>query len=204
MPEEKENKIQQKLILSKSSSLFWEKGYAETSMKDIANECGFRPANIYNFFENKETILFEILYQEMEDILAPIRGLENDETIEPRDGLKMVIENHLRMTLGEKRKSKLLFDSGLNNLTLKNRKKIIKQRDEYDKICITVLERGNREGVFSCNNARLAVYCIASMIARSRIWYTPNGEYSVDDIITFMFDFSLKALGARVEHKYRK
>jgi len=196
MPEEKESKIQQKLILSKSSSLFWEKGYAETSMKDIASECGFRPANIYNFFENKESILFEILYQEMEEILAPIRSLADDETIDPRDGLKMVIENHLRLTLGEKRKSKLLFDSGLNNLTLKNRKKIIRQRDEYDRICINVLERGNKKGIFSCANERLAVYCIASMIARSRIWYTPDGEYSVDDIIIFMYDFSLKALGA--------
>lgn len=195
MPEEKESKIQQKLIISKSSGLFWEKGYAETSMKDIASECGFRPANIYNFFENKESILFEILYQEMEEILAPIRKLEVDETIDPRDGLKMVIENHLRLTLGEKRKSKLLFDSGLNNLTPKNRKKIIKQRDEYDRICITVLERGKKKGIFSCGNERLAVYCIASMIARSRIWYTPDGDYKVDDIINFMYDFSLKALG---------
>lgn len=195
MPEEKESKIQQKLIISKSSGLFWEKGYAETSMKDIANECGFRPANIYNFFENKESILFEILYQEMEEILAPIRNLAIDETIDPRDGLKMVIENHLRLTLGEKRKSKLLFDSGLNNLTPKNRKKIIKQRDEYDRICITVLERGKNKGIFSCANERLAVYCIASMIARSRIWYAPDGDYTVDDIINFMYDFSLKALG---------
>ncbi len=196
MPEEKESKFQQKLILSKSSSLFWEKGYAETSMKDIAGECGFRPANIYNFFDKKETILFEILYQEMEDILSPIRSLEKDDTIDPRDGLKLIIENHLRLTLGERRKSKLLFDSGLNNLTPKNRKKIIKQRDEYDRICITVLERGTKEKIFSCENERLAVYFIASMIARSRIWYTPDGQYSVDDIIAFMYDFSLKALGA--------
>jgi len=196
MSEEKESKIQQKLILSKSSSLFWEKGYAEASMKDIANECGFRPANIYNFFENKESILFEILHQEMEDILGPIRKLENDDTIDPRDALKIVIENHIRLTLGEKRKSKLLFDSGLSNLTPKHLKKIKMLRNEYDRICISVLERGKKQGIFSCENERLAVYCIASMIARSRIWYTPDGDYSVDDIIRFMYNFSLKALSA--------
>ena len=195
MSEEKEIKSQQKLILSKSSSLFWEKGYAETSMKDIAGECGFRPANIYNFFENKEAILFEILHQEMEEILSPLRMLKNNREIHPFQGLKLVIDNHLRLTLGEKRNSKLLFDSGLNNLSDKNRKKIIKLRDEYDKICISVVEAGVEQGFFSCENVRLAVYCIASMIARSRIWYTPEGEYSVDYIIDFMYDFSLKALG---------
>lgn len=195
MPQEKESKIQQKLILSKSSTLFWEKGYAETSMRDIANECGFRPANIYNFFENKESILFEILFQEMEDILTPIRDLAEDDSIDPRDGLKQVIANHLRMTLGEKRNAKLLFDSGLNNLSPKNRKKIIKQRDEYDRICLSIMSRGKKAGIFKCENERLAVYCIASMIARSRIWYTPDGRNSVDDIIEFMYEFSLKGLG---------
>ncbi len=194
MSEEKEIKSQQKLILSKSSSLFWEKGYAETSMKDIAGECGFRAANIYNFFENKEAILFEILHQEMEEILAPIRFLKNNLEIHPYNGLKLVIDNHLRLTLGEKRNSKLLFDSGLNNLSLGNRKKIIRLRDEYDRICISVVEAGVEQGVFSCENVRLAVYCIASMIARSRIWYKPEGQYSVDSIIDFMYDFSLKAL----------
>lgn len=195
MSEEKERKSQQKLILSKSSSLFWEKGYAETSMKDIAGECGFREANIYNFFENKETILFEILHQEMEEILASIRFLKDNQEIDPCNGLKLVIDNHLRLTLGEKRNSKLLFDSGLNNLSVRNRKKIIKLRDEYDRICISVVEAGVEQGVFSCDNARLAVYCIASMIARSRIWFTPEGQFSVDSIIDFMYDFSLKALG---------
>lgn len=195
MSEEKEIKSQQKLILSKSSSLFWEKGYAETSMKDIAGECGFRAANIYNFFENKEAILFEILHQEMEEILAPIRFLKDNLEIHPYNGLKLVIDNHLRLTLGEKRNSKLLFDSGLNNLSVRNRKKIIKLRDEYDRICISVVDAGVKQGLFSCDNVRLAVYCIASMIARSRIWYTPEGQFSVDSIIDFMYDFSLKALG---------
>lgn len=201
MPEEKESKIQQKLILFKSSSLFWEKGYAETSMRDIANECGFRPANIYNFFENKEMILFEILHQEMEDILQPVRVLKDDQNLDPRDELKRIIENHIRLTLGEKRRSKLLFDSGLNNLSPKNRKKIIRLRDEYDLICMTVLERGIKKGVFSCSNVQFAVYFIASMIARSRIWFKPDGEYSIDYIIDFLYDFSLKALSAQPAKK---
>lgn len=197
MAVEKESKIQQKLILSKSSELFWEKGYAEASMKDIAKECGFRPANIYNFFENKEAILFGILYQEMEEILGPIRELENDESMDPRDALKIVMDNHLRLTLGEKRKSKLLFDSGLSSLSSSHLKKIKKLRNEYDRICVTIIDRGKKQGIFTCENSRLAVYCIASMIARSRIWYTPEGDYSVDDIIRFMYDFCGKALGVR-------
>ncbi len=197
MAEGRVNKSRQDLVISKSSGLFWEKGYAETSMRDIAEACGFRPANIYNFFENKEAILFAILYDEMMQILAPIRHLENDESISPPEGLRLVIENHLKLTLGEKRNSKLLFDAGLNNLSPANRKKIIKLRDDYDRISVRIIERGVKQGVFSCVDARLAVYSIASMIARSRIWYSPDGKFTVDEIIDFVYDFSLRGLGGK-------
>ena len=124
MADKYKNGSQRKKILSKASALFWKKGYTETSMKDIACACGFRPANIYNFFENKEKIIFEILREEMEEILSPLRSLEEDTTLSPVEALRKIITHHVHLTLGEKRSSRLLFDSGLNNLSPKNRKKI--------------------------------------------------------------------------------
>ena len=188
------DKPQKELIIAKSSSLFWEKGYAETSMKDIANECGFRPANIYNFFKNKESILFEILFDEMNEILNPIKRLEDDESIDPREGIRQVIENHVRLTLGEKRTSKLLFDVGMNNLSPSNRKKIIKLRDDYDRIAIKIISRGIKTGVFADVDPKMAVFSIASMIVRTRIWYSPDGRYSIDDIIDFIYNFTIHGI----------
>ena len=96
----KKGSSQRELIIAKSSTLFWEKGYAETSMRDIAGACGFRPANIYNFFESKEAILYEILYQELAEIVAPIEHLLKDQTVSPADALRRMIDNHVRLTLG--------------------------------------------------------------------------------------------------------
>ncbi len=185
------------LILSRASRLFWERGYAETSMKDIAGACGFRPANLYNFFESKESILHEILLIEMNEIVEPIRHLREDEGIDPVSGLRTLIENHLRLTLGEKRSSKLLFDVSLKNLTVPHRKAIIRLRDEYDAIGTAIINRGARKGLFSPDlDVKIAVFSIASIIARSRIWFSPGGKYSVDDIIDFVFRFALHGLGA--------
>lgn len=185
------------LILSRASRLFWERGYAETSMKDIAGACGFRPANLYNFFESKESILYEILLIEMNEIVEPIRHLREDEGIDPVSGLRTLIENHLRLTLGEKRSSKLLFDVSLRNLTGPHRKAIIRLRDEYDAIGTAIIGRGMKKGIFSSDlDMKIAVYGIASIIARSRIWFSPGGKYSVEDIIDFVFRFALHGLGA--------
>ncbi|MBP7737600.1 MAG: TetR family transcriptional regulator [Spirochaetes bacterium] len=196
MAERKNRTTQQELIIAESSRLFWEKGYAETSMKDIAAACGFRPANIYNFFDSKETILFEILYQEMMDIVSPIRYLRDDEAVDPVEALRLMIENHVKLTLGEKSSSKLLFDVGLKNLTPANRKKIIRLRDDYDAIGAAIVRRGKKAGLFARDiDDKIAVFSIGSIIARSRIWYSPKGRYSVDEIIELMFRFALRGLG---------
>ena len=59
--------------MSKPRTLFGKKGYQNTTIRDIADAYGCEPANIYNFVNNKEEILFEILNQEMDFIIEPIK-----------------------------------------------------------------------------------------------------------------------------------
>lgn len=197
MAERKKAPAQRELIISRASTLFWERGYAETSMKDIAAACGFRPANIYNFFRSKESILYEILHQEMVDIVSPIRYLREDDSVDPLNALRLMIENHVRLTLGEKRSSKLLFDTGLKNLSPANRKRIVGLRDDYDAIGVAIIRRGKKSGLFAKDiDEKIAVFSIGSIIARSRIWYSPKGKYSVEELIDAMYAFALRGLGA--------
>jgi AcrR family transcriptional regulator len=192
---EKKSRSNRDLIIVESSILFWKKGYAETSMKDISKSCGFRPANIYNFFDSKESILYEILHEEMTEILTPIRHLEEDASIHPATALRMVIENLLKLTLSAKRVSKLLFDVGLNNLSPAHQKNIIKLRDDFDRIAIAIIRRGKKAGIFLDMDEKLAVFSIASMIVRARLWYSPKGKNSVDEIVNFIYSFTLNGLG---------
>jgi len=189
----KENSKQKTLIMQKSQVLFWEKGYAETSMKDISNECGFRPANIYNFFESKEEILFSILKEEMEEIVNPIRYLEKEEG-DPLQQLRYLIETHVKITLGEKRASKLLFDTELRNLSPERRKVILDLRDEYNRIGYSILRRGIEKGLFRKVDEKVALNLIASMIVRTRLWFSPQEWMTIDDLIEFIFQFALKGL----------
>lgn len=131
----------------------------------------------------------------MEEILKNIRGLKNDETVDPRSALKRIIGNHVRLTLGERRSSMLLFDVGLKNLSQKNKRKIIILRDEYDEICQEVLKSGIQKGFFRKIDVKLVVFSMASVIARSRMWFSPKGKYSVNEYIDFIYDFVLKGIG---------
>ncbi len=186
--------LQRAKMLEVARRLFWEKGYRATSMRDIALSYGCKPANIYNFFSDKEEILFEVLREEMEQILRPIQHLEDDSSMSATKQLLFLIECHLRVTLSYRRSSRLLFDVALNNLSPDHRKKIIGYRDAYDRIIRKVIHRGIETGEFDEVDVKLAGFMIASMITRTRLWYHPKKGATVAELVDFIFRFALYGL----------
>jgi AcrR family transcriptional regulator len=186
--------FQKAKMLETARRLFWEKGYNATSMREIAIVYGCRPANIYNFFFDKEEILFEVLREEMERIIHPIKHLEEDNDTSPIEQLRHVIESHLKVTLSYRRSSKLLFDVALDSLSTDKRKIIIDFRDNYDRIIRKVIRRGIDSGYFPEVDVRLAGFMIASMITRTRIWFHPKKGVSVGELADFIFDFVFNGL----------
>ncbi len=55
-------------------------------------------------------------------------------------------------------------------------------------------------GVFKEMDVNISAYAIASTIMRLRVWYKPKGRLSKNEIITSLWEFSLRALGC--EEKY--
>jgi AcrR family transcriptional regulator len=49
------------LILDTAARLFREEGYAATSLRDIAGECGIKAASLYHHFGSKDAIVGEVL-----------------------------------------------------------------------------------------------------------------------------------------------
>jgi len=186
-------------IMSKARALFGKKGYHNTTVKDIATAYGCEPANIYNFFPSKEEILFEILSQEMEGIIDPIKEFENDNQTNPVELLKAIFESHGKVTLGRMRTSRVLFDASLRSLNKSHQRVIIEKRDAYDQILRHVIQQGINSGIFEQTDVKMASFAISSIIARARVWYKPGGDKSVNEIIDTLFLFALKALGCRDE-----
>jgi len=189
--------IQKAKMLNVARKLFWDKGYSATGMRDIAAAYGCKPANIYNFFANKEEILFEVLREEMDQIILPIKHLEQDDGISPVEQLRLLIASHLKLTLSYRRSAKLLFDVALDNLSRDKRKEIVDMRDTYDRIIRKVIKRGIDRGSFRRVDEKLAGLMIASMITRTRIWYHPKKGVSVGDLADFIFEFALKGLSSQ-------
>ena len=58
--------IRKETILQHARHLFANKGYAETSMDDMAHACNVQKASLYHYFESKQQILQKMVDLEVE------------------------------------------------------------------------------------------------------------------------------------------
>jgi AcrR family transcriptional regulator len=81
-------------ILSQACSLFCAKGYAGTSMADLAQALGLSKAAIYHHFESKESILKNLVGSTFRDINAIVSEYEKltVDKIDPREVLRRFAE----------------------------------------------------------------------------------------------------------------
>ncbi|MBN1376482.1 MAG: TetR family transcriptional regulator [Dehalococcoidia bacterium] len=194
MANEKQSSEMKAFIMKTARELIWEKGYDKTSMRDIARACSYEPSNTYNYFSSKEQLLYELLEEETGMMISMLRGLEHDDTSSPLDQLRYIIRQHVELAIKGKMVSGLMFDVELRNLSADHEKKIIEFRDRYEGILHRVIRRGIDAGYFVETNERLVTIMIISMIVRSRVWFSPKGEKSPEEIADFITRFTLNSL----------
>ncbi|MCL2766934.1 MAG: TetR/AcrR family transcriptional regulator [Peptococcaceae bacterium] len=197
---EPQTPVMKSLILEKAGLLFWQKGYNNTSMKDIANACECKPANFYNYFSGKEDILYEVVKDITEKSISSIRHLADDEETNPMEQLRIFIKNHFNLHINLEQTSVMLSDTGIRHLSQEHRDEIIRMRDIYENTLLRIIRRGKEAGIFaSYIDEKIISYNIPSMIIRSSIWYSAKGRLSLEEVSEIMFDFTLHGIRDRTD-----
>jgi AcrR family transcriptional regulator len=181
-------------ILTQARDLFWKKGYSRTTVKDIAIACQCLPGNIYNYFPGKEALLYEVIRQESNVLLTSVKNLlENNET-SPIEQLRSLIKKQLNATLHEVKTADVLFETELRHLPKAKQKEIIQLRKEFEVILQQIIQRGIEAGLFIECDVQLVSFHIIAMVIRTRLWFSPRGRLSIDEVADSIFDLVLHGI----------
>ena len=83
-----------KIILEMAAKLFSKNGFFATSVQDIAQECNISKATIYQLFDSKEDILYQIIQYKHDQIIQEAALIDNSDIGSPKEKLveKILIE----------------------------------------------------------------------------------------------------------------
>lgn len=166
-------------------------GFAAVSMRQIAAELGLQAGALYNYTEDKQSLLFDLMYNHMDDLLtalknAPIAG-------DAMAQLQAFTRFHIRFHLP---RSDQVFISymELRNLSPENFQKIERMRREYEDFLGEILELGEVEGVFEIQDRKVATMALLGMLTGLSQWYREDGRLAIDRIETFYWDLVRKSV----------
>lgn len=167
-------------ILEVATSLFSERGYAATSLDDIADVIGFTKPAIYYYFRSKDEILFEIHDHIVRDGLDQVEAIMAEDG-DPVEQLERVLRSHIRRLLGSV-DANLVFAREQAALS-PERADDIRERDrEYEGRVRSIYAAGVDAGVFRDIDPRVAVGSLLAACNWAHRWYRKDGAYSVEDV----------------------
>jgi AcrR family transcriptional regulator len=189
----KRRNLQRETILKKSGEIFWRYGFESSTIKILANACKFDAGNLYYYYKNKEEILYEVMKLEANSLLSRIEAFKQKDGASASERLTRFITTHIEFA-SSPRKSFLLFDTGLKNLTKIHKKEIVQLRDSYEQILRGIISDGIQSGEFKNTDIKIASIAIASIILRTRLWFSPGKPLTISQLGDLIADFAIGML----------
>lgn len=174
-------------------TLFAERGYRGTTMRDIAQELGIRAPSLYNHMRSKQEILKDIVFGTMERAFAvhqaAVAGVDD-----VTEQLRRAAEAHAQLTIRYRREV-LVTHREIPSLDEPDRAVIADKQREYVRGFRRIIERGCSLGRFSVESPRVASFAVLEMLNGLEKWYRETGQHSEDDVVRQYGEFALRIVG---------
>lgn len=179
------SKIRQKEILAKSARLFRKKGYAATSIRNIADEVGMQSASLYNHIKSKQEILQSLLLPIAKIYVTSIDQIM-DSNISAIEKLEQIIRDQITITIENPDAVSLVPDQWVfleNDEEEKNYgyDEYIQLRNHYEKSFIAIFQAAIEEGSLKSVHIEIACFSILSTLRRLYSWYARHR--TIDKVI---------------------
>lgn len=182
-------------ILACAARLFREKGYASTSMRDIAKGVGIQGASLYNHIESKQELLSELLMF-IANLFTKEMELINKSSSPSVDKIKQLIGLHVHYT-AEYTDAISIIASEWVHLEEPVLSKYIGLRTAYEDKFEQIIVDSIDEGTFEPTNPKIALFSILSTLRWLYSWYSKQHDISPHELEQQMIHCLLMGLVKR-------
>jgi AcrR family transcriptional regulator len=176
-----------------ASELFRERGYAATSVRDIAQALNLQGGSLYAHMASKEDVLWSIVCRAADRFNAEVRPVAVNDFATPREKLRAMIRAHV-IVVTSIQKDAAVFLHEWRFLSHARRAQVSARRDEYEGLFRGVVASGMSSGEFRPVDTRLTSMAILSALNGIATWYSPGGALAPEQIADQHADLFLHAL----------
>lgn len=178
------------LVLSASTELFAERGFAGTTMRDLADRAGLPLSAFYYYYRRKYDVLLAIMDTAMGRLEAAAEAAW-DPDLDPGAQLVALVRSHVHVHL-DRPDAARVADRELRALVEGDRETIVARRDLYERRFRDVIGEGVERGHFEPGlDIGLAAMAILTMSTNVVDWWKPGGRLGIDETAMRFGGFAL-------------
>jgi TetR/AcrR family transcriptional regulator, cholesterol catabolism regulator len=164
-------------VIRSAAELFKEKGYAASSMRDLAQKLGIEAASLYSHIKSKEEILRTLCFDMAADFRTSLEKVEKLNVSVP-EKLTLGIIGHVEV-MARDLTSSAVFMNEHRHLSQPFLRDFLLLRINYINRFKKIIDAGVKSGEFKKNiDTKLAVMTLFSSLNWMPLWYSP--ESSID------------------------
>ncbi len=161
-------------VILKATELFKIKGYAATSMRDLANSLGIEAASLYSHIKSKEEILQSICFGMADEFTRALNAIETED-IPSSEKLQKGIAAHTEV-IARDLDASAVFLNEYRHLSQPFLRDFLLLRINYINRFKKIIQEGISRREFKDMDEKLAVMTIFSSLNWMPNWYNPMGE----------------------------
>ena len=169
-------------------------GFEGMNLRMLADDIGVKAGSLYNYIDNKQSLLYELLSDTMREIIdgldAALAGAPD-----PLDALQRFVAFHIEFH-AVRRDAVFIGNAELRSLSAAQKQDIVALRDAYEARLRRILRDGAASGVFEPCDLRIASYALIAMLSGVCNWYRPGGRQSVAQLVRQYTRLVLGCVGA--------
>ena len=164
-------------LLVTAATLFNQKGYERTTVRDLASAVGIQSGSIFHHFKTKEAILKAVMEETIIYNTRRMRAeLESADT--SKDKLLALIVCELESINGVTGDAMAVLVYEWRSLNEQNQADILKLRDEYESLWLDVLTQAKNDGYITGDVFILRRF-LTGALSWSKTWFNNKGKISL-------------------------
>jgi AcrR family transcriptional regulator len=183
-----------------ASDLFRERGYAATSIRDIARALSVQGASLYAHVTSKEDVLWAIVDRAASRFEAAADLAEQEAEArrpgDPAEAIAALVRAHVEVLTADVDEAGV-FVHEWRALGPERRAVILERRDAYEQRFRRRIREGIAVGLFAMTDPAIASAAILSAVNGVATWYDPGGRLPADRIADHLVDLAMRMLSGQ-------
>jgi AcrR family transcriptional regulator len=171
----------QERILDRAAELFWRKGYAATTTREIAASLGIRQASLYHHVVSKEDLLCQLCATSLDQLLEEVQSAV-DASTSPERRIRILFRTHLNTLLKYRTRNALMLTE-LRSLSGTRRRQVLGLRKRYEKLVLAILKDGQSAGFVRMDiPAKYLCLALLNIVNWAVLWFRGDEALSAEQL----------------------